>query len=384
VNDPKKPTMPSDSELWREVEKQLQVREKMKAIHPNIPSREEIFESRKKVHEQAVVRYEIEQQEAIEHAEADRQYLDERRQQGKPVYSREELMTQYPTVPRLKESPLTVKEVQELGDVLQHLTTASQISVKWERVQALSRKLLFTYLSQAYGLYLRMRKSEFADKNFLHVRSLLWHKLKIETHDDAPPASHLLKLILKDSLDKTIHLYARSFQLAEAYEVPEERYTEFVKEYGGLEKIRKAWATVLAADKGRLPHYVRAIEESASLQTMVRFDAIAEIQLQPKAASRFANDILNQWCLVLAHVDPLDQISLIRQIPNSKALEREILKTITAHAKRYKSKVWEEQRVQAQKRSLDNEISRLQKKSAKEQAKAAETAATKSPTANTP
>lgn len=208
-------------------------------------------------------------------------------------------------------------------------------------MHALSRKFLYAYLAQTYGLYRRIINSDVATTAFSDIAAMLWNDYKIKTHHDIPRASLLLKLIFDDTPDKTIHLYGRSFQLAAGYEVEEDGYTDFIKEMGGMEKIRKAYATVIAADAGKLlPAYEKDAEYSASLNTLRNLKPLKVVQLAGNEGNAFSNDLLGYYCLVVAHIDPLNQLELYGQWPADKQMTAEIIRKISAAEKKAGSPSW--------------------------------------------
>jgi hypothetical protein len=215
------------------------------------------------------------------------------------------------------------------------------------RVRALNRKLLFDYLSQAYNLYLRILGSQDPELVFHDLRSALRTKFNIKTHDDLPRASILLKLVFDGTTSKTINLYTRAFQYAAGYEINPADFEEFIKASGGLEKIRKTYATILAVDKGDYrPAYVKNAEDSASMNLMSALKNKFKVQLTESEASILRNDILGRFCLVFASIDSLNQLEVYGQFASDKQLVNRIIEKFTSVEKGKQNSEWQDQKRQ--------------------------------------
>jgi hypothetical protein len=154
------------------------------------------------------------------------------------------------------------------------------------------------------------------------------------------------KLFLNSELtdlisEKTIHLYTRSIQLADGYDVQESEFEDFIKQIGGMEKIRKAYATVKAADAGEVIDLNEKDDEFvASRNTLLEIEAFKTVELTAQDGWRFQNDLFGARCLVLASIDAPDNLELFGQIPVTRAIENEIIKYITELHKKNGSVSW--------------------------------------------
>lgn len=326
--------MPSDKQIWAEVDEQLgKISEAYKKLKGQ-PNRQEIFNNKKAFYLATPTRLEDEAKtKAVQKkklAEADAAYLELRKAQGKPIITIKKFKA---AVPNIVESKLNGMSQQKLHETYEwgcFIFDAKAIQSQYVRLQAVTKALTFKYLAKTYGLYRRIAKSEVADTTFDEIRAMLWNEYKIKTHHDIPRASLLLKLVFEGALEKTIHLYSRSFQLADGYDIDEGGFTDFIKQIGGMEKIRKAYATVIAADSGTLiSAYERDAEYSASLNELMNKPPLMVVQLTGGEAASFQNDLFGRYCLVLAHIDPTSQLELYGYWPANKGIEAEIIKRIS-------------------------------------------------------
>jgi hypothetical protein len=193
----------------------------------------------------------------------------------------------------------------------------------------------------AYGLYRKINKSESPSSSFGGIRALLWNRYKIRTHADIPNSSLLLKFIFEGISEKTIHLYTRSIQLADGYDVQESEFEDFIKQIGGMEKIRKAYATVKAADAGEVIDLNEKDDEFvASRNTLLEIEAFKTVELTAQDGWRFQNDLFGSRCLVLASIDAPYNLELFGQIPITPVIENEIIKYVTEQNKKNGNASW--------------------------------------------
>ena len=347
---------------------------KKKAWYKDTPKREkELAEHRKKeALKQAA--------EAKARADADAAYLSIRKAQGKLILTNEQIKTMVASGNKIDIKKISQQELYEKYEIFEQLSAAKNIYKKVTRLKAITRKLTFEYLTQTYGLYRKIRRSEVASQTFEEIRALLWNKFKIKTHYDIPQSSLLLKWVFEGLPEKTIHLYTRSIQLADGYDTEEKDFVSFIKELGGMEKIRKAYATVIAADAGKWqPLYEKDAEYSASRNELLGAVPFKVVQLTGPEASSFKNDIFKHYCLVVAHIDPMSQLELYGQWPASAAIANEMIKRVSANAKKAGTPSWKTHKAKASALSAERLREKLISKQEKqdEKDKKAATAAKK-------
>lgn len=373
--------MPTDKQIWAEIDARLETipaiikqhrqldRQTMfdekKAWYKDTPKREkEIAEHRKK---------EALKQAAANkaRADADAAYLSIRKAQGKPVLTNEQIKAMVAASGnKIDIKKISQQELYEKYEVYEQLSVANNIHRRVTRLTAITRELTFDYLSQTYGLYRKIRKSEVASQTFEEIRALLWNKFKIKTHYDIPQSSLLLKFVFEGLPEKTIHLYTRSLQLADGYDTEEKDFASFIKELGGMEKIRKAYATVIAADAGKwLPLYEKDAEYSASKNELLSAQPFKVVQLTGSEASNFTNDIFKHYCLVVAHIDPMSQLELYGQWPASNAIANEMIAAVSAKAKDVGLPSWKAHKAKASAFSAEQLREKLITKQKKQDAK---------------
>jgi hypothetical protein len=372
--------IPTDKQIWAEVDARLETipaiikargqfdRQKLfdekKAWYKDTPKREkELAAHRKKeALKQAA--------EAKAKADADAAYLSIRKAQGKPVLTNEQIKMMAAASVKIDFETITQKDLYEKYEIFEQLVVATKIYKKVTHLKAVTRKLTFDYLSQTYGLYRKIRKSEVASQTFEEIRAILWNKFKIKTHYDIPQSSLLLKWVFEGLPEKTIHLYTRSIQLADGYDTEEKDFVSFIKELGGMEKIRKAYATVIAVDAGKWqPLYEKDAEYSASRNTLLSKKPFKVVQLTGPEAAAFNNDIFKHFCLVAAHIDPMGQLELYGQWPASAAIANEMIAAVSAKAKKAGTPSWIVHKAKASALSADRLREKLITKQEKQDAK---------------
>ncbi len=373
--------MPTDKQIWAEVDARLETipaiikargqfdRQKLfnekKAWYKDTPKREkELAEHRKKEALKQVAENKVK-------AEADAAYLSIRKAQGKPILTTEQIKTMVAASGnKIDIKKTSQQELYEKYEVFEQLSAAKNIYKKVTRLKAITRKLTFEYLTQTYGLYRKIRQSEVASQTFEEIRALLWNNFKIKTHYDIPQSSLLLKLVFEGLPEKTIHLYTRSIQLADGYNTEEKDFISFIKELGGMEKIRKAYATVIAADAGKWqPLYEKDAEYSASRNELLGVTPFKVVQLTGPEASSFTNDIFDHYCLVVAHIDPMSQLELYGQWPGSNSIANEMIAAVSAKAKKAGTTSWKTHKAKASALSAERLREKLIAKQEKQEAK---------------
>ena len=379
--------MPIDKQIWAEVDARLETipaiikargqfdRQKLfdekKAWYKDTPKREkELAAQRKKeALKQAA--------EAKARADADAAYLSIRKAQGKPILTNEQIKTMVAASGnKIDIKKISQQELYEKYEIFEQLSAVKSIYKKVTRLKAITRKLTFEYLTQTYGLYRKIRQSEVASQTFEEIRALLWNEFKIKTHYDIPQSSLLLKLVFEGLTEKTIHLYTRSIQLADGYNTEEKDFVSFIKELGGMEKIRKAYATVIAADAGKWQSlYEIDAEYSASRNTLLSKKPFKVVQLTGPEAAEFNNDIFKYFCLVAAHIDPMGQLELYGQWPGNAAIANEMIAAVSAKAKKMDTPSWKAHKVKASALSADRLREKLIAKQEKQDAKDTKAAA---------
>ena len=351
--------IPTDKQIWAEVDARLETIPSIIKARGQF-DRNKLFEEKKRAYKEMPKRLAAEKKQneikAKAQAKADLAYIELRKKQGKQIVTQKELAAKFPKIVELSKQTLSIQQVQEWAEMLDQLSSAQIIQKKITRVHSVSRKLLFDYLTQAYGLYRRIRASEVADKTFQEIRATLLNKLKIKTHDDIPQASILLKLVFRDVLDKTIHLYSRAFQLADGYNTEAKDFPTFIKELGGMEKIRKAYATVIAADlekirkanatgiatdSGKKQSFHKKAEHFASLQAVDRMPVVKSFKLSEYDESSFSNDPNYGFLLLLAKLDHVNStLDVLAKLPVNRKIEGEIFDFISAVESKRNSSSW--------------------------------------------
>lgn len=365
--------MPSDKEIWVEVDKQLAVYPEVFKKIKRIPERQDLFDQKKAWYKDAPKRLKAQQAAekakeaaAKRQAQEDKAYIALRKTQGKPVITVKKFKADFPNIKEDKLTEYTVKELHERYEMVGFIIEAKDILGKYKRLQAATRELTYKYLTQSYGLYRRIIKSEAADITFESIKASLWNDYKIKTHYDSHHASILLKWVFDGLGDKTVHLYSRCFQLANGYDVDAVDFTDFIKQMGGMEKIRKAYATVISVDAGTWrPAYVQDAEYSASLNELLGKKPFIAIQLGKGEGAAFSNDMFGYYCLVVAHIDPLDRLEILGQLPANKAIESDIINRLSNKNREAGTQEWIEHKAKAA--ALNAE--RLQKKMATKEEK---------------
>lgn len=377
--------MPNDKQIWAEVDKKIaEWPEVFKKVKRFPPDRNDLFAERKAWYKDAPKRLKAQQDAekakqvaAKKQADEDKAYIALRKAQGKPIITVKKFKTDFPNTKEDKLKASTARELHERYDLVGFILEAKAILNKYKRLQAATRELTYKYLTQTYSLYRRIIKSEAAEATFDNIRAFLWNDYKIKTHYDSHRASILLKWVFDGLGDKTVHLYSRCLQLADGYDVEEADFTDFIKQMGGMEKIRKAYATVIAADAGTWrPTYVQDAEYSASLNELLGKEPLTIVQLASGEGALFKNDMFNHYCLVIAHIDPLNQLELYGQWPANSSIENEILNRISNKNRVAETKGWIEHREKAialsTERLQEKMAAKVEKQSAKEKKVAAE------------
>lgn len=374
--------MPSDKQIWAEVDKELARLPDVFKELKRIPDRQDVFDKKKAWYldepkRQALADAVLKRQAAAKAAQEseDAAYLSLRRAQGKPIVTVKQFKAEFPRTKEGSISNVSQQRLHELYDSIRFISDAEVIQKKVTRIDAISRKFLFAYLAQTYGLYRKILKAESPKVSFELISGLLETKYGIKSHHDIPRASLLLKLVFNAIPDKTIHLYSRSFQLADGYDVDEDGFAEFIKQMGGMEKIRKAYATIIAVDAGKfLSTYEKDAEYSASLNALNNHTPLKVVQLTGKEASSFHNDLFGYFCLVFAHIDPLNQLEIYGQLPTNKATADQIIKQVSASQKLKGSLDWLKHKAKASAHSAERLREKLAAQEEKRQEKEAKAA----------
>lgn len=359
--------MPSDEQIWVEVQERLAVFPESLRKSRNFTTPDQLFSQRKQWYLDTPKRLAAVAKEKQElskrQAAADKKFLAERKQQGLPTYTQAELAIKYPADAKLQSETLTQQQLHEYADVLEQLQATSDLHRDYMQYQSLSRKSLFEYLARAYGIYQAITHSYTRQNTMAEVRGLLIaNGRRSVVRANASDVHCFLALVFSDADSKTIHLYSNAFALAMGYEIDSADFASFIKDIGGLEKIRSAYAKVRAADAGKLiPAYVKKAEEYASLQALGSARRIV-IQLGKGEGSQFRHDLLDQYCLLLAHVDPLDQIEIVGQLPSTKSIEAYALDRISTLAKKKGTGDWHADKKRAERQHLSSFLEAHDKK----------------------
>lgn len=329
--------MPSDKKIWQEVDAELAAYpETFKKLN-RVPERQKLFDKKKKWYQDEPKRREAAAKELKKQAHAkvaqiasDEAYLALRRVQGSPIITLKKFKADFPNLKEVDLVNATQQQLHEAYDLSVLIAEAKAIHKKITRIRALSRKYLLVYLAKTYGLYLKILRSSVSDVTFNDIQALLWNQYKIKTHHDTPKSSLLLKMVFEGASDKTIHLYTRAFQLASGNEVPESDFADFIKQVGGMEKIRKAYAIAYAANAGEWrPSYEVDAEYAASRNTLLEQKPFAVAHFLGGSVPRLKHDIFGHYSLVMARIDLNGQLELYAQLPGGHAIENQIVKLLS-------------------------------------------------------
>lgn len=375
--------VPTDKQIWAEVDEQLaNFPESFKVIN-RVPDRQDLFDQKKAWYldepkRQATADAALERANKAKamQVDADAAYLALRKAQGKPIITVKKFKAQFPQIKVAEIKTYSQQKLHEAYEWSGFIADAKAIQGRHIRLQAVTKAQTYQCLTKTYGLYRRIVKSEAADIAFDEIRAMLWNDYKIKTHYDIPRSSLLLKLVFEGALEKTIHLYTRSFQLADGYDVEEADFTDFIKQIGGMEKIRKAYATVKGADAGTWrPAYELDAEYSASRNELLRAEPFRVVQLEGGQGAILHNDIFGQFCLVVAHIDPMNQLELYGQLPANYAIANDIIQRLTNKHRKAGTPSWLNHKAQSSaysaKEKRDKILARGEKQAAKEKTAAA-------------
>lgn len=264
--------------------------------------------------------------------EQEKAYITKLVAQGIPILEQDKLQDKFPRYQRFSGSKMTQNELQRHNQIATFMYAASAITHKVHAIEqkyfTAGRKKLLETLGETYGLYRRIKQSDVSEETFDSFAATLKAAFKIATHNDTPDATTMVKLLYVHMTDKTAHLYARAIQFAYMYEVEEADFHNFIKEVGGLEKIRKAYAMVLAADKGKKNVREFNIDEVTTLNFLASIPTFKVVPLTSQEANQIPQDDL-KYCYLLAHVDPMNELEIIAPIPISPQLQKLMLSSIT-------------------------------------------------------
>lgn len=352
---PKKtPTMPTDEEIWAEVDAKIETFEPAK--HIVSLNREDLFKERKSFYQNAPKRLADEEQaeaeKKLKQQEKDSAYLESRRMQGKAIVTHNEFFTRFPAAASHLSEDLPQEQLQEQYEVYSLLDSAGQLFRKIKRFELLTEKLRLYYLSKAYGLYKSIELSDVSTETIETIRDILRTKFNKKTDSDSLRSRYLILLLFQGISDKTATNYSQVFFYAYHSAVEENEFEQFVVESGGMEKICRAFAQVRAADSGKLiAKHIKQAEEYASMMALQSANRKV-VQLGKDEGARYVNDILGQFCLLLVHADPLDQIEIVGQVPSTPAINDYLLSKIGADAKKKNKDAWQQNKDFAVKENL--------------------------------
>ena len=161
--------MPSDKQIWLEVDGQLATYPKVLAEIRGLPDRQALFDKKKawykdtpkREQEQAELQVKLAKSQAAAakvQSVADSAYLSLRLAQGKPIITVKQLVTEFPDVLEDKVVDLSQQKLHEFYEYMCFLGVAFDIKDRYSRFKANSTALTYKYLSKTYGLYRTINK----------------------------------------------------------------------------------------------------------------------------------------------------------------------------------------------------------------------------------
>ena len=331
--------IPSDEEILKELKAKIAVLSLPVMVARNgEPDIAKLVEERRQWYRDQPKRDAADAQRKKEVEKAEKQYLLELKKLGKPVIKQSELIAQYPTVEVLRQGTLTQRELQRYAEILQALGTASELHKEGKAIEqqyfAPGRKKTGELIAKVYELYLFVQSSALRDEIYEQMAAILKQSYSVTVHRDTPNATLLLKMIFPDMQSKTAHQYGRGLEFARAYEVAPKDYVEFITEYGGYEKIRAAYAQVLAADAGKLLPLQKRAAASATRTFVNTREPIVRMQLTAEQGHELRRyQSLSGYSYLIARVDMHNYLEIIAAIPPGDGWEDNLLRHIEKSAK---------------------------------------------------
>lgn len=342
--------IPSDEELLKEIQAKIMVlstphnvaKYGKPDIQTLIAERRQWYADKPK-RAAAAAKYEAERKKEAEKAE--RQYRRELKKQGKPIIKQDELIVQYPTVAFLKERKLTQPELQRYAEMLSALGAASELYKEGQAIEQQylvpGRKKMAELVAKAYGLYRRVEASTLKEEIYEEMAKILKSHFGIGVHVDTPNATLLLKMVFPSMKSKAAHQYGRALDFALSYEVAADDYVTFIKEHGGYEKIRRAYAKVLAADAGKLLPLQKQAAEVATLEFMSGLEPVVKVQLTaPEGRQLRKYQSAQGYHYLIADIDMHNNMEILCAIPPGNGWEDNLMKHIEQAAKSHPD--WQE------------------------------------------
>ncbi|BBU68546.1 hypothetical protein [Fluviibacter phosphoraccumulans] len=342
--------IPSDEELLKEIQAKIMVlstphnvaKYGKPDIQTLIAERRQWYADKPK-RAAAAAKYEAERKKEAEKAE--RQYRRELKKQGKPIIKQDELIVQYPTVAFLKERKLTQPELQRYAEMLSALGAASELYKEGQAIEQQylvpGRKKMAELVAKAYGLYRRVEASTLKEEIYDEMANILKSHFGIGVHVDTPNATLLLKMVFPSMKSKAAHQYGRALDFALSYEVTADDYVAFIKEHGGYEKIRRAYAKVLAADAGKLLPLQKQAAEVATLEFMSGLEPVVKVQLTaPEGRQLRKYQSAQGYHYLIADIDMHNNMEILCAIPPGNGWEDNLMKHIEQAAQSHPD--WQE------------------------------------------
>lgn len=335
--------IPSDEELLKEIQAKIMVlstpHNVAKFGKPNI---QKLVDERRQWYvdkpkrEAAYAKYDAERKKEAEKAE--RRYLRELKKLGKPIIKQDELKAQYPTVEVLQKRTLSQPELQRYAEMLSALGAASELYKEGQAIEqqylAPGRIKMGELVGKAYGLYRRIEASALKDEIYEEMTKILKSNFGIGVHVDTPNATLLLKMVFPTMKSKAAHQYGRALDFALSYEVAADDYAAFIKDYGGYEKIRRAYAKVLAADAGKLLPLQKQAAEVATLEFMSGLKPVVKVQLTAPEGRRLRQYQSAQgYHYLIAEIDMHNNMEILCAIPPGNGWEDNLMKHLEQAAK---------------------------------------------------
>jgi len=264
--------------------------------------------------------------------------------------SQSELQKKYPFFEPLKRPNLSQAKLHEYAELLDNVMLAADLNKEAKAIDKQyfepGRKKMSALVAKIYALYLSVEASKQKREIYDEYRAVLKTNFKVTVHEDAPRSTLVMKIVLPKIDSKTAHLYGRALDLAKGYEVDPKDYVDFVKGLGGYEKIRKAYAQVLAADAGKMLPLQRYAADSATRAFVSGLKPVAAYMLTKEEGYKLNRyQSAEGYCYLITRIDMHGYMEILSPIPPGAGWEDQLLKHIQKAAAQHPLWLAEYQRV---------------------------------------
>jgi hypothetical protein len=258
---------------------------------------------------------------------------------GGHVYTQEELCKKF----NLKPDPnWTQERMQWIGEVGEFLQPILQLRKKAEATNTKyivpGRKAIRKLVESAYELYVKASESSRRHDVFEQLRGRLASD-GVTVHKDAPDASVIIRTVFEDFDSKQVHLYGKSLEYAMEQKIATDKFSDFVAEEGGFEKIR---STALRAGKKEDLRLTQARmqsdeERAREILEFRRTEPLIELELTQHQYAHLKPNVTvstpdknMDMVVLLAEMDPIDfkMCNVYGTVPMTPELRRAIEKTL--------------------------------------------------------